>query len=197
MATDTESTNWGAVSVFSLSGAVGLGTRGTLYVFRNVDTEELYLFALIDIGFGLSAGVKVNQYVRNLYKTIVGNKNLSDAATYTSIPVNRAFSADDLNLASGAEATANIAVVVVGASVTAISAWPFFQGEPQAGAVNNDYFTGVQIFSTTDIGLAAGANYQFKGLWIKLCTIVEEGGEIAMYDSVEDDALAQSLEAIA
>src|SRR3954454_15801807 len=158
MATETVSSNWGAVGVFSLSGQAGLGAKGTLYVFRNSDTGESYLFALIDLGFGLSLGFKLSQYIRTVYKAILSNKNLADPASYTPIPVNVPYSADDLHFAQGAEASVGAVVGVLAASTTAILAWPLFRGEPQPGEVNNDYFSGAQIQSSTDLGLSLGGS---------------------------------------
>lgn len=195
MTTDIQSGHWGALSVMSLNApSLALGGRGTLYSLRNGDTEECYLFALLDLGFSASFGIKVNQQVKNLWKVIVGGKNLIDSSLYTPIQANRPFSADDLNFAPGAEATAGAVVLSAAVSATTISAWPFFESPSEPGAeVNNDYFTGATIYSTTDIGLSAGIAYQFLGRWIRLCTLVEESGEIAMYDAADDSVLMENL----
>lgn len=188
--------NWSALGVMSLNApSLALGIKGTLYAFRNGDTQESYLYALVDVGFNWTIGVKVNQHVKNLWKVIVGGKNLLDYSSYTPIPANRPFSADDLNFAPGAEISGGVVVLASAVSKTMISAWPFFHEPSEPGAeVNNDYFTGATIHSTTDIGLTAGMAYQFMGRWIRLCTLVEEGGEVAMHDAADDALLLENLE---
>lgn len=164
----TQSSSWGAFSVASANATLALGVRGTIYVFRNFDNGDRYLFLLADLGFGLSLGLRVNQLVRNIAKNLMSDKNFNNPGSYTKFTANKPFSASDLNLSPGGEATIGITVLVAGCSATAVSAWPFFQGPPKSGEVNNDYFTGQVIYSTTDIGLSVSGAYQFMGRWIKL-----------------------------
>lgn len=169
MPINTESSNWGAFSVASANSVIGLGARGTVYVFRNFDNTDKFLFILADLGFGFSIGIRLNQAIRNLAKALLSNKDFANPDSYTRITVNKPFSANDLNWSSGAEATIGIALLLAGYSATTVSAWPFFQGAPVPGAeVNNDYFTSQVIYSTNDIGLSANAAYQFIGRWVKL-----------------------------
>lgn len=170
MSTDTISSNWGAVAIASVSGEVGLGARGTLYVYRNFDTGERFLYALVDLGFGLGVGFSISEEIKQLFKATTSGKNMDDPTVYTLIPVHNPFSASDLHLASGSEATAGVTVAILGASITLVSAWSFFQSAPEPGQeVNNDYFSGAQIISNGfDLGLQAKAAYQFMGRWIKL-----------------------------
>jgi hypothetical protein len=169
MSVYTKSDDWGAFSVASANGSLGLGVRGTVYVFRNFDNANKFLFLLADLGFGFSIGYRLNQLIRNLAKTVMSNKDFVNPDSYTKLTANRSFSASDLNWSPGAEATAGVAAGMVGFSVTTISAWPFFQGAPEPGKeVNNDYFTGQEIYSTNDFGLSATAAYQFIGRWVKL-----------------------------
>jgi hypothetical protein len=171
MGINTTSSNWGALSVASASAAIGLGTRGTLYTLRNMDNGDRFLFVLADLGFGFTLGVRLNQIIRNLGKTLLSDKSFNNPASYTKIAVNRSFSADDLDLSPGAEATIGVVALATGWTATSISAWPFFQGAPQPGAtVDNDYFSGSVIYSTTDVGLSAGGNYQFIGRWVEVWT---------------------------
>ena len=123
VATDVQSMNWSALGVMSLNApSLSLGIKGTLYALRNDDAEECYLYALVDVGFNWTVGVKVNQYVKNLWKVIVGGKNLLDYSSYTPIQANRPFSADDLNFAPGAEISGGVVVLASAASKTMISA---------------------------------------------------------------------------
>lgn len=169
MSVYTKSEDWGAFSVASATGAFGLGARGTVYVFRNFDNANKFLFLLADLGVGFSVGFRLNQLIRNFAKTLLSNKDLVNPDSYTRITANRPFSASDLDWSPGAEATAGVAAGLVGCSATSVSAWPFFQGAPRPGEeVNNDYFTGQVIYSTNDIGLSASASYQFLGRWVKL-----------------------------
>jgi hypothetical protein len=170
MSADTQSSDWGAFSIGSANGTLGLGCRGTVYVFQNFENGDKFLFLLADLGFGFSIGFRLNQAARNLAKTLLSDKNVTNPRSYTKITANIAFSAHDLNFSPGGEATAGIALLVAGLSVTSVSAWPFFpKGAPVPGAeVNNDYFTGQVIYSTNDVGLSASAAYQFLGRWLKL-----------------------------
>ena len=165
----TKSSEWGAFSVASANTAFGLGARGTVYVLRNFDNADKFLFLLADLGFGFSVGARLNQLIRNLAKTLMSDKDFVNPNSYTKITANKPFSASDLNWSPGAEATIGITVLLAGCSATSVSAWPFFQGAPAPGEeVNNDYFTGQVIYSTNDIGLSATAAYQFLGRWVKL-----------------------------
>jgi hypothetical protein len=171
MGIDTASSNWGAMSVANASGNIGLGARGTVYVLRNMDNGDRFLFLLADLGIGFTFGVRLNQIFRNLGKTLLSDKSFNNPASFTKIAVNRSFSADDLDLSPGAEATIGIVALTAGVSATSISGWPFFQGAPKPGeTVDNDYFSGSVIYSTTDIGLSAGGAYQFIGRWFELWT---------------------------
>jgi hypothetical protein len=169
MGSRTKSENWGAVSVANVTGAVGLGARGTVFVFRNADNDEKFLFFLASLGFGLSFGVRIHQEFRSIFRAVAKNSDFNDPDTYTTIVPNYAFSADDLAWSPGAEATIGLVVFVDSFGASSISAWPFFQGAPKPGQeVNNDYFSGQVIYSKTDIGLSANANYQFLGRWFKV-----------------------------
>lgn len=169
MATNTTSSQWGAYSIASANGAFSLGVRGTVYVFRNFDNADKFLFLLGDLGFGFSIGLRLNQLIRNLAKALLSDKDFVNPDSYTRITTNKSFSASDLNWSPGAEATIGIAALIAGCSATSISAWPFFQGAPDPGAeVDNDYFTGQVIYSTNDIGLSGTVAYQFIGLWVRL-----------------------------
>lgn len=169
MSKGTDSSNWGAVSVATITHSVGLGFRGTFYVFRNLDNNDKFLFLLVDLGMGFSFGVRLNQMIRNLWKVTFKDMTFNNKEIYTKIEANKPFSSDDLNFSPGAEATIGIVVLTAAAGATSISAWPFFQGTPKPGEeVNNDYFTGQVIYSKTDIGLSANANYQFLGRWFRL-----------------------------
>ena len=169
MSANTQSDQWGAFSVASANATLGLGVRGTVYVFRNFDNAEQFLFLLADLGFGFSVGVRLNQAIRNLAKAILSNKDFANPNSYTRITANKAFSANDLDWSPGAEATIGITALLAGCSATLISAWPFFHELPQPGVeVNNDYFTGQVIYSNNDIGLSASAAYQLLGRWVKL-----------------------------
>src|SRR4051794_31598003 len=106
MGSSTPSSNWGAVSLASINASAALGFRGTIYEFRNMDDGFRCNFLLASAGFGMSFGFRVNQILRNVYKVATKTKSLDDPALYTKVPANRSFSASDLNLASGAEATA-------------------------------------------------------------------------------------------
>ena len=169
MSVYTKSDDWGAFSVATANGALGLGVRGTIYTFRNFDNANKFLFLLADLGFGFQVGVRINQLVRNIARGLMSNKDFVNPDSYTKITANKAFSASNLDWSPGAEATIGIAAVLAGCSATKVSAWPFFQGAPAPGEeVNNDYFTGQVIYSTNDIGLSAAAAYQFLGRWVKL-----------------------------
>ena len=122
----TESSEWGAFSVASANAALSLGVRGTVYVFRNFDNGDRFIFLLADLGFGFSVGVRVNQIVRNLAKTLLSDKNMLNPKSYTRIKANKAFSASSLNWSPGAEATIGIVTGIAGLSATTVSAWPFF-----------------------------------------------------------------------
>ena len=173
MGVDTISSNWGAVGIASYSGELGLGARGTLYAFRNFDTGDKFLFVLADLGFGVGWGFSVPEEIRQFFKAAVNNKNMEDLSIYTMFPANKPFSATDLNFARGSEATAGVAVVILGTAITLISAWPFFQGASQPGQeVNNDYFSGAEIRSNGfELGLQAKAAYQFLGVWVKVWSL--------------------------
>jgi hypothetical protein len=165
----TETKNWGAVSLVSLTSQLTFGFRGTIYEFRNMDTGERFDFLLATLGAGLGLGIRVNQIIRNAYKAATKTKDLSDPSLYTIIPCNKAFSADDLDWSPGAEATAGVTFIAVGYTLTTISAWPFFNGPPKPGeVVNNDYFSGAEIKSKFDLGLSGQAAFQFMGRWIKV-----------------------------
>src|SRR3954470_6608402 len=97
MGIDTKSTNWGAYSLASANATLGLGLRGTVYVFRNFDNDNKFLFLLADYGFGISIGFRLNQVIRNLGKALLSDKNFSNPASYTKITCNKTFSADDLD----------------------------------------------------------------------------------------------------
>jgi hypothetical protein len=169
MGEGTTSKNWGAFSVAGASASLGLGARGTVYVFRNFDNGDRYLFLLADLGVGFSLGFRVHQAIRSMGKALLNNKDFVNPNSYTKIIANKAFSSDDLDFSPGVEATIGVAATVVGISATAVSAYPFFQGAPKPGEeVNNDYFTSQIIYSTNDIGLSASAAYQFIGRWVKL-----------------------------
>jgi hypothetical protein len=169
MSSGTTSANWGAVSVATVTGAMALGARGTVFVFRNGDNSDKFIFFLASLGFGLSLGVRVNQLIRNIWKSVVKNTDFNDPSAYTPIVANSSFSADDLAWSPGAEATIGITILDDSAGASAISAWPFFDGAPKPGQeVNNDYFTSQVIYSKTDIGLSGNINYQFLGRWFKL-----------------------------
>jgi hypothetical protein len=70
MSIDTASTNWGAYGIASASSALGLGGRGTVYIFRNFDNADKFLFLLGDLGFAFSYGYRLNQAIRNLAKSL-------------------------------------------------------------------------------------------------------------------------------
>jgi hypothetical protein len=164
MGTSTNSTNWGAIGTVSASGGLGLNASGTIYLFRNHDNGDKFLFLLADLGLGGSLGITTKK-IKTLVKTILNSHALYDVRSYSDIPANRPFSADDLNLARGAEATAS-AAVVAGYSATVISGFPFFTGAPD-GEANHDYFTGANV-SGYQIGVGVGAAYRFYGMWFKL-----------------------------
>jgi hypothetical protein len=169
MASDTTSSDWGAFSVASANGNLGLGVRGTVYAVRNFTNGDRFLFLLGDLGFGFSLGARVNPIIRNLAKTVLSDKNFDNPGSYTRIKANKSFSASDLNLAPGAEATIGVTATVVGISATTISAWPFFQNQHKPNEeVNEDFFTGAVIYSTNDIGMSVSVAYQFLGRWVKL-----------------------------
>jgi len=168
MGRSTQSNNWGAFSLAGLSAQLSIGARNTLYAVRNFDNNDTFLFLLADLGFGYSFGVRLDQRIRTLAKLILSDKYLMNSRSYTPIKANRQFSAGDLNLARGAEATIGVAAMLAGCSATSISAWPFFQGSPSAGEVDNDYFTGSIIYSTNDVGLSVTAAYQFLGTWFRV-----------------------------
>ena len=165
MATGTNSSNWGAVSIVSASGGVGLNASGTIYLFRNHDNGDKFLFLLADLGIGGSLGIK-SKKIADLVKRILNSAAIYDSSSYSTITANRAFSADDLNLARGAEASADVALIA-GYNATVISAFPFFSGAPSSDVVNNDYFTGAYV-GGWQIGVGIGAAYRFYGLWFKL-----------------------------
>lgn len=169
MSINTPSRNWGAYAVAGANAALGLGARGTIYIFNNFDTSDKFIFLLADLGFGFAIGPRLNQGVRNLGRAALSSKSFYDPNSYTKITANREFSAGDLNWSPGAEMTIGVAVLLAGLSATAISAWPFFDGPPRPGVeVNNDYFSGQVIYNTNDVGLSAGVAYQFIGRWVKL-----------------------------
>lgn len=171
MSKETESSNWGVFSLASLKAGTGLNAMGTLYVFRNFDTNERFLFALCDLGLGASIGFKIKG--KPLLKLIMNSKKFDKLASYTRIKANKPFSASDLNLAQGAEATAGITLFKKGCSTTLISAFPFFTESHEPNQeYNDDYFSGALIVSCgDDLGLDAKAAYQFFGKWIKLWSI--------------------------
>jgi hypothetical protein len=169
MSNSTESHNWGAVSLVSVNANAGLGFRGTIYEFRNMDNGNRFSFLLASLGVGFALGFRINQILRNFYKAATKRKDLNDPALYTKLPVKRRFSADDLAWSPGAEATIGVTLLVAGCTVTLISAWPFFQGAPEPGeVVDNDYFSGAEIVSLYDLGLGAQGAYHFMGRWIRL-----------------------------
>jgi hypothetical protein len=161
----TTSQNWGAMGIVSGSAGLGLNGSGTVYLFRNQDNADRFLFLLADLGIGGSLGIGLKK-IREVVRLVLHNANLYDPRSYSDVSANKEFSAWDLHLASGAEASAGFAVVA-GYSWTVISAWPFFQGEPTSAEVNNDYFTGVNV-SGIQAGISAGGAYRFYGMWFKL-----------------------------
>ena len=168
MATETSSKNWGAIGIANISSGVGLNVSGTIYLFRNHDNGDRFLFALADLGIGVSFGAKADK-ITSLVKTILGKASLNDVSSFTAIPANRSFSASDLNLARGAEATIG-ATATAGYSATVISAFPWTIFAPKPGEeVNNDYFSGVDVSGLQlGAGVSVAVAYRFYGLWFKL-----------------------------
>lgn len=174
MSADTKSSSWGAFGAGSVNANVGLGFRGTVYCFKNFDNGDMYLFLLADLGFGYSVGPNINRWVRQLWKEVVGYKDVLDNDSFTKIKANKPFSASDLNFAQGGEATAGVTYGPYSFSATTVSAWPFFwEGDllPNGSVVNRDYFTGQVLYGKTDIGLSVGVAYQFLGRWVKLWSL--------------------------
>ena len=163
----TASKNWGAIGIVSVSGGLGLNGSGTIYLWRNGDNDEKFLFMLADVGLGGTFGINIKK-LHILVKKVLGIVTAYDPRSYTTIPCNKSFSADDLNLARGAEATIGV-TLLAGYSYTVISGWPMFGGAPDAGGepVNNDYFSGADV-SGIQAGLGLGAAYRFLGGWGKL-----------------------------
>jgi hypothetical protein len=154
-----------------VSEGFGIDARGSIYLFRNADTGEKYLFALADVGFGASYGISISSLVKTVLANMFSSsKDLDNPDSYSKIVGNRPFSADDLNFAQGAEAVAGAELGVAGVSITLLSAWPFFsEGAPQPGEeVNNDYFSGAEIDGSSGIGASVSAAYQFLGKWFRL-----------------------------
>lgn len=166
MSKSTKTTNWGIVGWISASGGLGLNAAGTIYMLHNFGNGERFLFLLADIGLGGAFGLK-SEGIHTLVKKILSSVSVYDTTSISKITANREFSAEDLHLASGAEATVG-ATALAGYSATTISAWPFLStGTPDSRPVNNDYFSGVDV-SGWQAGLGAGAAYRFYGLWVKL-----------------------------
>ena len=166
MAIETSCKNWGAMGIVGVSSGLGLNAAGTIYLFRNQDNGDKFLFMLADLGIGGSFGIKSDK-LSKLVKAILNSTNIGDPRSFSSIPANKSFSASDLNLAKGAEATVG-AALVAGYSSTVISAFPWTVSAPKPGEeVNNDYFSGADV-SGWQAGVGAGAAYRFYGLWFKL-----------------------------
>jgi len=172
MGKTTESSNWGALGIASAGGGVGLNVQGSVYLLRNQDNGNRFLFLLADFGPGFSwGGSSVSpRKVLQLVKSILRNSSVNDPSSYSDIPANRPFSADDLHFARGAEATYG-AGYVVGYAVTVISAWPMFSGAPEPGVeVNNDYFSGADVRGLqTGIGMSMA--YRLFGEWVRIWTL--------------------------
>src|SRR4051812_38164284 len=128
MAVETSSTNWGAIGIIGISSGIGINVSGTIYLFRNHDNSDRFLFALADLGIGGSFGFKSDK-IATLVKTILGKASLGDMSGFTKITANKSFSASDLNLARGAEATVG-AASLAGYSATTISAFPWTISAP-------------------------------------------------------------------
>jgi hypothetical protein len=165
MSVNTKSNNWQAISIVSASGGLGLNGAGTVYLFHNKDNGDKFLFLLADFGLGGGFGIR-SEAIGKVLKTILNSTALYNFTSYSDIPANRTFSASDLHLSRGAEATIGV-TLLAGYSYTAISGFPFFSGPPKSGEVNNDYFSGANV-SGKQFGIGGGAAYRFFGSWFKL-----------------------------
>ncbi len=171
MGMNTTSSNWAALGIASAGGGIGLNLQGTIYLFRNNDNGDRFLFLLADFGPGFSFGGSAASpsKVWKVVKSILQNSSLNDPRLYSDVPANRPFSAADLHLARGAEATAG-AGYFMGYAFTVISAWPTFTGAPKPGEeVNNDYFSGADV-QGWQTGIGVSLAYRLYGEWAKLWT---------------------------